>query len=95
MGKSTESDLLKNWKLKLGLLMAIISPSVAATGAYYKLQINLSERNQVTESKVKDLELQVERNFASKQTMDKVQNDISGLKNDMTEIKVLLQRKLK
>lgn len=95
MSKVTETSLLANWKLKLGILMAIVSPTVTGTAAYYKLQIQLDGKNQQTLEKVNKLELDAERNFASKQTMEKIKEDVSKMKEDLVEIKTLLKRKLR
>lgn len=95
MNKSAETNILTNWKLKLGILFAVISPTVTGTAAYYNLQIKLDEKNQITQEKINQLELRTEKNFASKETMEKIRDDMNRVKEDIVEIKVLLKRKLK
>ena len=91
----SEATLLKNWKLKLGILFAIISPTVTGTAAYYKLQIQLNEKNQQTEERVSRLELDTTKNFADKGTMESMRRDVNEMRNDITEIKTLLRKKLR
>ena len=89
-----ELSLLRSWKLKLALLAAVVMPSVTATGAYYKLQIQLTEKNQQTENRVSDLELRTHENFADKPTMDQLRTNVEQMRNDITEIKTILRNKL-
>lgn len=93
--KSQTTQFLYDWKLKIGILFAIIVPSVTATGSFYKMQIRLDEKNQQTENRISKLELDSERNFADKPTMLKLQDDVVKLREDTAEIKVLLKRKLR
>lgn len=94
MVSKEELSLLRSWKLKLALLAAIVMPSVTATGAYYKLQIQLTEKNQQTENRVSDLELRTHENFADKPTMDEMRKNVEAMRNDITEIKTILRNKL-
>ena len=95
MSRSAENILLTNWKLKIAILLAVISPTVTGTAAYYKLQIQLEDKNQITLEKVSQLELQAEKNFASKSTMESIKGDVSEMKQDLIEIKTLLKHKLR
>lgn len=87
-------SLLRSWKLKLALLAAIVAPSVTATGAYYKLQIQLTEKNQQTENRISGLELQSVKNFADKPTMDDMRRNVEHMQQDIAEIKTILRNKL-
>jgi len=93
--KSQVTQFLYDWKLKLAILSAIVVPSVTATGSFYKMEIRFNEKNAQTEEKIKNLELDVARNFADKPTMVKIQDDVTKLREDTAEIKALLKRKLR
>lgn len=95
MVDSNKTKFLYDWKLKLGILLAILTPAVTATGSFYRLEIRLNEKNQQTENRINKLELDAERNFATKQTMDKLSGDVSNMRDDLIEIKTLLKRKLR
>lgn len=93
--KSQVTQFLYDWKLKLAILTAIVVPTVTATGSFYKMQIQFNEKSTETEKKIKDLELEVNKNFADKPTMVKLQEDVTKLREDTAEIKALLKRKLR
>lgn len=89
-----EQSFLSNWKTKLALLSAIVIPTATATGSFYKLQLNLAEKQSVTDKRISDVELSAERNFADKHTMDKMRDDVSKIHEDVSEIKTLLKNRL-
>lgn len=93
--KSSVTQFLYDWKLKLAILSAIVVPTVTATGSFYKMEIRFNEKNALTEEKIKNLELDVQRNFADKPTMVRLQDDVTKLREDTAEIKALLKRKLR
>lgn len=92
---SKETSFLYDWKLKLGILAAIVMPTVTATAAFYKLEARLNEKSFQTENRINKVELDVERNFADKRTVDDMHKDINKMQNDITEIKTLLKRRFK
>lgn len=94
MMSKEETQLLRSWKLKLAVLAAIVMPSVTATGAYYKLQIQLTEKNQQTENRMNRLEITSIENFADKPTMEDMRKNVEQMRNDITEIKTILRNKL-
>lgn len=95
MSRSIETKILYDWKLKLGILVAIASPAITGTAAYYKLKIDINDVSRVSDSRSTEVELNTEKNYASKNAVEKVQSDISQMKQDLVEIKTILQRKLK
>ncbi len=82
---SGEQKFIDNWRTKLALLAAIIVPTISATGAYYKLDSKIDERTSV-------LELTSTKNFAEKQDLKEIQNDIKDMHSDIVEIKTILKR---
>lgn len=90
-----KSKFLYDWKLKLGILAAIVTPSVTATAAFFKLELRLNEKTYQVENRVNKIELDAERNFADKKTMQELSGDVRALREDMVEIKTLLKKKLK
>lgn len=84
-----EKILLTVWKLRIALISAIVIPTVTATGAFYDLHTKLAEKD----TKIVDLELRVNQNFADKPTMKKVQEDVQEIKSGIVEIKTLLKRR--
>lgn len=93
--KGQVTQFLYDWKLKLAILTAIVVPSVTATGAFYKMETRLNEKNFQTENRISKLEVDTVRNFADKPTMVKLQDDVAKLREDTSEIKALLKRKLR
>lgn len=92
--KGTVTKFLYDWKLKLAIASAIIVPTTVATGNFFKMEMRLNEKNQLTENRISKLELDSERNFADKPSMVKLQTDVTQLRVDTAEIKALLKRKL-
>lgn len=92
---SPVSKFLYDWKLKLAILSAIVVPSVSATGSFYKMELRLTEQNQQTELKIRSIELDTAKNFADKQAVLKLQEDVAKLREDTAEIKAMLKRSLR
>lgn len=88
----SEYDLLKNWKLKLGLLAAIVVPSVTATGAFYDLKAKIVEKETAVHLRMNEIELTNQRNFADKDTIKEIRSDIKDMRSDISEIKTLIIR---
>lgn len=90
---SHEAKILSAWQTKFALLAAIVVPTITATGAFFKIDTKMAERETQINQRISDVELRVEQNFADKPTMREMQQDIKALRSDMVEIKVLLKRK--
>lgn len=91
--KSPEQSIVKSWTGKLKLISAIVGPTVALCGAYYKLQTRQVEDKAELNQRVSAVELTAERSFAEKSDLKEMQHDISKLREDVTEIKVLLRKR--
>lgn len=83
----SENELLRNWRVKVALLVALISPTVAATGAYYDLKGDVNNR-------ISAVELRSEQTFADKQAIKDIQTELRQTHDDVIEIKTLLSHKL-
>lgn len=90
-----ENDLLKNWKLKLGLLAAIVIPTITATGAFYDVKAKIQEKDAAVAAKIADLELKSMKEFVDKDTVKEIQEDLKTLRTDVTEIKTLIKQRLR
>jgi hypothetical protein len=88
-----EKKLLERWTLWVGLLSAIVVPTVTATGAYFKLDSKIQEREAIVTERISSLELQTTKSFAEKNDLKEIREDIKQLRNDVTEIKTMLQRR--
>lgn len=75
-----ESAILKNWKAKIALIAAVVVPSVTATGAFYKTKEDVVSR-------ISAVELRTEQNFADKTTMNRMQDNIQHLRDDLGDVK--------
>ena len=85
-----ENDLLSNWKAKLAILTAIVFPTVTATGAFYGLKANMADTEYSLTQKINNVQLEVEKNFADKRSLDEIKSDIKEIQRD---IKLLLLKK--
>ena len=90
---NNEYTFLKSWKVKLGLLTAIIIPTITATGAFYDLKASILEKEQAVNARISAVELQTEKNFADKTALQDMRNDIKEIRGEVSEIKTILIRK--
>jgi hypothetical protein len=89
----TETTIIKSWKNKISLIMAIVTPTIAVCGAYYKLDTKQIEDKADINARVSAVELTASKSFAEKEDLKEMQKDISKLREDVTEIKTLLKRR--
>lgn len=82
-----ESAILKNWKAKLALLSAIVVPTVSATGAFFGLKTEMVEKEAAINSRISSVELRTEQNFADKPSMNKMQDNLQHLRDDVSDMK--------
>lgn len=73
--------------------MAIVLPTVTATGAFYDLKAKIVEKEVAVNERISDIELNTQRNFADKDTIRDMRNDIKDMRNEMSEIKTLIIRR--
>lgn len=85
-----ENDFLKNWHLKLAIIGALVMPAITATGAFYDLKAKMQEKDAAVSAKISALELSSTKEFADKNTLKEVQEDVKRMRDDVTEIKTLL-----
>lgn len=88
-----EYDILKSWKLKLALLAAIVVPTITATGTYYDLKAKIVEKETAVNSRISEIELNNTKNFADKDTIKDMRNDIKEIRDNVSELKTLIIRK--
>lgn len=93
--KSAEQNFLKHWHLKLVVLAAIVTPTVTATGAYYGIRERAAADKMEVSDRVSKLELDVQRNFADKPSMEQLDQRTRRMETDITEIKTILKTKLR
>lgn len=89
------TSLLRNWRVKIALLMAIIMPTITATGAYYDLKNRVDQVDSRGSERVTKLELQLNQQFVDKATLQDVQAELRSTHDDVIQIKTFLSRKLK
>ncbi len=87
-----EQNLLESWSIKLALLTAITLPTITATGAYFKLDSKIQEKEALVTQRVTTLELDSSRSFADKADLKEMQLDIKQMREDIVEIKTMLKR---
>ncbi len=75
------------------MLATIVVPTVTATGAFYDLKAKITEKENAVNSRISDIELNNEKNFADKDTIKDIRNDIKDMRSEVSEIKMLIIRK--
>jgi hypothetical protein len=81
-----EAEILNNWKVRIAVLTAILSPAIAATGAFYSLK---SEMAQAVE-KVKE---QAEAKYVTRESFQDLKGDVTDVKEGVRRIEdILLKR---
>jgi hypothetical protein len=78
-----ENQMIKGWKLRIALLTAILSPVVAATGAYYNLKADMAHA-------VESAKEQIDVKYARKESIEMIREDVRDVKQDVKDIKNLL-----
>lgn len=85
-------SILSDWKMTIGLLAAIVTPSITAASLYYGLKENIVNAKAELNDRVGNLELKSQQNFADKESLKDIQKDVKEIRNDITEIKILLKK---
>lgn len=88
-----EHRLLRSWKLRIALLLAIITPTIAATGSFYSLKLDAKDREAKMNERVSSLELNSEKQFADKDDLREMRNDIKDIRNQVSDVKDILLRR--
>lgn len=91
----TSTSLLRNWKFKIAILTAIVTPTITATGAYYDLKSRVEQNDTNNSARLVKLELQSNNQYADKATLNAVQAELRDTHDDVIAIKTFLTRKLK
>lgn len=89
----TEHALLSSWKLKLALLMAIVTPTVGMTGAYWKIKGDVLEARASADARLSAVELNTQKSFAEKSDLKDMQREISAMHDDIIDIKSILKQR--
>lgn len=84
MSSSNETKLIETWKSKIMLITLVLTPLCALAGSYYSRQAAVDNR-------ISALELRTEQNFASKSTVEAMQQDLGTIRLDLARIKTLLE----
>lgn len=93
--KSKELVILKNWHLKLLILAGILAPAVSGMSAYFGIKERaLLDKVEITK-RLSDLELEVNKNYADKASIQSIDTRVRRMELDLAEIKFLLKSKLK
>lgn len=78
-----EAKLLRNWKLRIALLTAIISPAVTGTAAYFNMKDSFKEA-------IRQSEQETEKKYVRKEAMESIKDDLTDVKSDVKDIKNFL-----
>ena len=92
---TAETNILKNWHVKMLVLIAIVTPTITATGAYYGVREKAATDKAEVSERVNKLELSIERTFADKASMQLLDERTRRMESDITEIKTILKTKLR
>ena len=87
-----EQKLVRGWRSKIGLLIAIITPTVALTGAFYSVKLDAQDREAKMNERVAALELSSQKNFVEKDELHEIREDVKQLRSEVSDIKTLLIR---
>lgn len=88
----TDSKLVRGWRTKIGLILAIITPTVAATGSFYSVKIDAQDREARLIERISVLEVTSGKEFADKDDLREMRDDIKQLRSEVSEIKTILIR---
>lgn len=91
--KDTEATWLKDIKLKVAVLMAVITPCVTATGAYWGLKLQIEERDRLTSDRISNFEATAYQTFVDKTAFDKMNDEVKAMHDDVIEVKTILKRR--
>lgn len=91
----SENSLLKNWHLKLVILIGIISPTATVARAYYGIQEQIVSSGAEQSQRISKIELQAQQSFVNKQDFKDLQEDVKHMRDDLTVIRTLLKQKLR
>ncbi len=81
-----EAGLLSNWKVKLALLTAIVSPAVTGTAAYYNFKAEVKDAIEATKE-------QAEQKYVRREAFQDLKDNVKDTRDDVRDIKkILLQR---
>ncbi len=87
-----QTKLVRGWRAKIGLLTAIILPTVAATGSFYSVKIDAQDRESKLVERISAIEVKSGKEFADKDDLREMRDDIKQLRTEVSEIKTILIR---
>lgn len=89
---NSETKIMRGWRLKISLLMAIITPTIAVVGSFYSIKLDARDRDAAMSQRVSALELNTQKQFADKDELKEIRKDIHSLDDKVTGIQDLLLR---
>ena len=75
-----EMDLLNSWKVRIGLLLTILSPAITAVGAYYNLKSEIT-------TQVQTAQIHIDQTYSRKESIDDIKDNLKEVKVDIKDIK--------
>jgi hypothetical protein len=88
-----ENKWLRGWHTKIAILLAIMSPTVTATGAFYGMKNDIQAREAKINERVLSLELSNTKEFADKQELSEIHTDVREMRKEISELKNMLIRR--
>ena len=83
---SKEFEVLNNWKVRIGIIMALLTPAIVGTAAVYDFKEKLHQ--EITNSRI-----EMNKTFVTKESMDSLREDVKDVKEDVRDIKNYLIRR--
>lgn len=86
-----EQLVLKGIHLKILVLAGIVTPCLTASGAYWGLKLQIEQKDFQISERVSRVELENTKNFADKQSLQSLTQEVKQIHDDVTEIKAILK----
>lgn len=93
MKSDNESGFFASIHMKLGVLFGIVMPTLTASGAYWGVKLQIEEKNRQVSDRVSKIELDNEKNFADKDSLQGLTREVQSIHDDVIQIKALLQKR--
>jgi hypothetical protein len=89
--ESPEVKVLQKWHITLAVIVGIAAPCITATGAYWGLKLQIEEKHRAVSDRISKVELDTEKDFANKTTLDDLSTEVKHMHDDVLEIKTFLK----
>ena len=87
-----ETKTARGWRTRIGLLMAIVIPTITVTGSFYSAKLDAQDRESKLVERISALEVRSGKEFADKDDLREIRDDIKQLRTEVSEIKTILIR---